>query len=379
MAVASTAIAALGAPLQPEKGPDGSWQPWHPWTPDKTLVPGPSQICPTSRFNHFVQRLATHPDAQLASAVAAVGGPKKLVEIFESLPPASSCGEMDKSNWKSKAFEKRWPTSSRQGPILDMSSGTTGTRFIDCIFSSLGFRTMHNFKCPDWASDCTSELDATDFVSDSPLPGYIEDAIKAHGDKGFPGMLLTVRDPKEWAISRVKHLPAQSSEYVGSPPCLRQSMYSKGLLHPISDADAVVVPQLITWAYDMCIATSKYKEFPDDHILMLNLFRTDMDEGEKDAHLVKQLTGFLRGPASSIFNRTQLQRLANSVQVNQSIRNCTATFVSTPTTGTRRSAVTTSLELRRPSQNKYDWEWEHAPADAEIMLNETTNLLVLQS
>ena len=108
-------------------------------------------------------------------------------------------------------------------------------------------------------------------------------------------MLLTVRDPKEWAVSRIKHLPAQSSEFIGCPPCLRQSMYSQGLLKPISDIEAVTVPQLITWAYSMCVATSKYKVYPDEHIMLLNLFRTDMTEAEKDAHLVKQLTHFLAG------------------------------------------------------------------------------------
>ena len=27
-----------------------------------------------------------------------------------------------------------------------------------------------------------------------------------------------------------------------------------------------------------CVATSKYKEYPDDHVMLLNLFRTDMTE-----------------------------------------------------------------------------------------------------
>ena len=324
-----------------------------------------------------MQTLASHPEAQLADAVASAGGVKSLTEIFESLPPAASCGEPEPSNWKYKAFHKRWPASSKQGPILDMSSGTTGTRFVDCVFSSLGFRTMHNFKCPDWADDCTSELDATDFVSDSPLPGYVEDAIKAHESKGFPGMLLTVRDPKEWALSRVKHLPAQSSEYVGCPPCLRQSMYAKGLLHPISDADAVIVPQLITWAYAMCIATSNYKAYPDDHVMVLNLFRKDMSEAEKDAHLVKQLTSFLRGPASSIFNRTQMKHLASSAQVEKGIRNRTENFVSTQTTDTSHSASRTSMEfVRRPAPaSKYDWEFDNGPDQAEAMVNETKSLV----
>lgn len=350
---ASSAIAVLGSPvLQPQA------QPWTPWTPDIKLVPGPSQVCPKHRFSHWIERLATHPDAQLGDAVARGGGAKKLAEIFASLPPSASCGEQDPTNWKAKALEKRWPASSELGPILDMASGTTGTRFVDCIFSELGFRTMHNFKCPEWATDCTSDLDSTDFVSDSPLPGYVEDAIKAHKDKGFPGMLLTVRDPKEWAISRIKHLPAQSSEYIGCPPCLRQGLYAQGLLKPISDIDAVTVPQLITWAYSMCVATSNYKEYPDDHIMLLNLFRTDMTEEEKDEHLVKQLTGFLRGPAASVVSRAQSIRSlhVNSVQVNESLRNCS--LQASSVTGNHVTAETTSFELVRPSPNKYDWEWE---------------------
>ena len=348
----AAALSVLGSPvLQPQV------QPWHPWTPDKLLVPGPSQVCSKNRFSHWMETLNTHPDAQLGDAVAREGGAKKMVEIFASLPPAASCGEQkDPTSYKAKAFQKRWPASSQLGPILDMASGTTGTRFVDCIFSSLGFRTMHNFKCPEWATDCTSEIDATDFVSDSPLPGYIEDAIKAHKDKGFPGMLLTVRDPREWAISRVKHLPAQSSEYIGCPPCLRQSLYAQGLLKPISDVDAVTVPQLITWAYSMCVATSKYKEYPDDHIMLLNLFRKDMTEGEKDAHLVKQLTGFLRGPAASVVSRAQLQKL-RSVQVNQSILNCSVQAI-TQTASHISTETTTSFELvRSPSPSKYEWEW----------------------
>jgi len=370
---AASAIAALAspvlqpqAPLQPQAQAP---QAWKPWTPDPKLAPGPSHVCPKQNFLHWMTRLGTHPDAQLGDAVARGGGAKKLTEIFASLPPAASCAEQDPNatDWKAKAFQKRWPASSQRGPILDMASGTTGTRFVDCVFSSLGFRTMHNFKCPEWGTDCTKDLDATDFVSDSPLPGYVEDAIKAHRAKGFPGMLLTVRDPKEWAVSRIKHLPAQSSEYIGCPPCLRQSMYSQGLLKPISDVEAVTVPQLVTWAYSMCVATSKYKEYPDDHIMLLNLFRTDMTEVEKDAHLVKQLTHFLAGPAASVVGASaRAQSLRNlqvhAAQVNQSVANCSsqASSVTGNHVSSQAEETTTRLQLVRAAPSKYEWEWDEA-------------------
>ena len=370
---ASSAIAVLASPvLQPQAQNPQSWT---PWTPDIKLAPGPSHVCPKKNFIHWMETLGTHPDAQLGDAVARGGGAKKLAEIFASLPPAAQCAEQDPNatDWKAKAFQKRWPASSQRGPILDMASGTTGTRFVDCVFSSLGFRTMHNFKCPEWGSDCTKDLDATDFVSDSPLPGYIEDAIKAHKEKGFPGMLLTVRDPKEWAVSRIKHLPAQSSEYIGCPPCLRQSMYAQGLLKPISDIDAVTVPQLITWAYSMCVATSNYKEYPDEHIMLLNLFRTDMSESEKDAHLVKQLTGFLAGPAASVVGASsRAQSIRNlqvhSAQVNQSVSNCSvqASSVTGNHVTSEAEETTTRLQLVRPAPSKYEWEWDDVVGEEQL-------------
>ena len=175
---AASAIAALASPvLQPQaqlQQPQAQApaQAWKPWTPDPKLAPGPSHVCPKQNFLHWMERLGTHPDAQLGDAVARGGGAKKLAEIFASLPPAASCAEQDPNatDWKAKAFQKRWPASSQRGPILDMASGTTGTRFVDCVFSSLGFRTMHNFKCPEWGTDCTK-------VRPSPSPNPHPDRL----------------------------------------------------------------------------------------------------------------------------------------------------------------------------------------------------------
>merc|ERR1711865_725300 len=143
-----------------------------------------------------------------------------------------------------------------------------------------------------------------------------------------------------------------------------------GLLKPISDIDAVTVPQLITWAYSMCVATSNYKEYPDEHIMLLNLFRTDMTEGEKDVHLVKQLTGFLAGPAASVVGASsRAQSIRNlqvhSAQVNQSVSNCSvqaSSVTGNHVTTTEEEEKTTRLELVRPAPSKYEWEWTTSSA-----------------
>ena len=115
----------------------------------------------------------------------------------------------------------------------------------------------------------------------------------------------------------------------------------------------------------MCVATSNYKEYPDEHIMLLNLFRKDMSESEKDAHLVKQLTGFLAGPAASVVGASsRAQSIRNlqvhSAQVNQSVSNCSvqASSVTGNHVASEAEETTTRLELVRPAQSKYEWEWD---------------------
>jgi len=49
---------------------------------------------------------------------------------------------------------------------MNVGQGTTGTRFLDCVFSGLGFRTTHNEVTIK--DDNTAFVDDFDYLSDNP-------------------------------------------------------------------------------------------------------------------------------------------------------------------------------------------------------------------
>merc|ERR1712118_383297 len=55
----------------------------------------------------------------------------------------------------------------RHGPVINLGEGTTGTRFLSCVFQRLGFRTSHNELISD-ANDYSS-LSEYDYISDNPM------------------------------------------------------------------------------------------------------------------------------------------------------------------------------------------------------------------
>ena len=86
---AASAIAALASPvLQPQaqlQQPQAQApaQAWKPWTPDPKLAPGPSHVCPKQNFLHWMERLGTHPDAQLGDAPLSAADMKSLDALDE--------------------------------------------------------------------------------------------------------------------------------------------------------------------------------------------------------------------------------------------------------------------------------------------------------
>ena len=87
------------------------------------------------------------------------------------------------------------------------------------------------WKCTNdsWSADadCTAAYDAYDVVSDTPVAYQLPYVLSSHPGPALAGALLTVRDPHDWAVSRLKHSavgkkhprPTQSFDMVNAVPC----------------------------------------------------------------------------------------------------------------------------------------------------------------
>ena len=89
----------------------------------------PRDLCPEPAFRASLAAVAEHLPGGLEQA----GGTENIVSSYLALPAHESCVAAPRP--------PQWPASKlRVGPILNVGEGTTGTRFVSCVFSELGFR-----------------------------------------------------------------------------------------------------------------------------------------------------------------------------------------------------------------------------------------------
>lgn len=102
-------------------------------TSGASIGASPSDLCPEPRFREMLTRVGSF----LPGALAQAGGAERIVSHFLALPKDDDCPTGPRP--------PRWRTSERTvGPIMNVGQGTTGTRFLDCVFSRLGTPTPTN-------------------------------------------------------------------------------------------------------------------------------------------------------------------------------------------------------------------------------------------
>jgi len=196
-----------------------------------------TSLCPPAEFGPALDELARH---LRPGTVDRAGGPTTLarhyVERFRH--PCINDGA---------GTSEPWPKSKRRSTlIVDMTDGTTGTRFLRCACRHVGLRGAHNAK--DLKTLGTRYLDGFDLVADSPVP-YLTDAIVATHAPNQTVFALTIRDPWDWHAHRLWHGGADSWR-AAHGGCARG-------FSTLGEPDAKTrVPRdlLAMWAWALCVA-----------------------------------------------------------------------------------------------------------------------------
>ena len=225
------------------------------------LHPSGIDLCPLGQWTAALDRLLRklrHGTLERA------GGYKALVANYRGHFSGHKCDHLAAINGSDFALsfvlgEESWPPSkrSRDGrrpPLLiDMGHGTTGTRFLTCVFRRLKIGTFHNTPPQnDTVADLTTWYDGFGALLDSPIP-YLLDALLATHLANETNLFISVRDPWDWVTSRRKH-PTASSWYVSTGGC-----GSIGVLigrHESSN-DEVARDLLVSWSWAICVATNR--------------------------------------------------------------------------------------------------------------------------
>jgi hypothetical protein len=148
-----------------------------------------------------------------------------------------------------------WTESQMQSPmIINVGEGTTGTRWLHRVMRKLGFHSAHN----ELSITNTTNADKWEYISDWPVP-----MITWHLAKSHPKAIywMTMRDPVEWAMSRVRH----HSDVVGQAcPC--------GRMHTGRETDISVWAQnyIVYSAWAACV-------LPRDRLTVKNFFSSTSD------------------------------------------------------------------------------------------------------
>lgn len=146
-----------------------------------------------------------------------------------------------------------------------------------------------------------------------------------NGDRKTPGVLLSLRDPEEWARSRLDHHIEDGSYTWGMlPRCLGESPRLTSVLGGPSQRAQVALAVMMFNAWAACLATSPAYGFEDqEHLLMINLFETGKSDADVDEELAERLSRFLLGPASAITVRADFDRERLTVShLTEKIRTC---------------------------------------------------------
>lgn len=105
---------------------------------------------------------------------------------------------------------------SQKPLVVNVGSGTTGTRWLDEVMGDLGFHTAHwkterkpkNMRKPHpphlgYSQEDINgsfEVDQYDFISDTPVSTLTWQILQSHPNALF---IMTVRDPMEWHDTRI--------------------------------------------------------------------------------------------------------------------------------------------------------------------------------
>jgi hypothetical protein len=275
----------------------------------------PFEFCPDFTHHPGFRKWLIEVARYLPGAMYDAGGMRKVIEHYEALPKNDRCPTA------SQLAAQTW-SKGRHGPIVNAGEGTTGTRFLSCVFDSMGFRTSHNeVLSPENAYESLNDYD---YVSDNPLNmRAIEIFAGRHGGQ-IPGVLLSLRDPKEWARSRIKHHRDGGAEHWrAASACLGWGGA------PISETDQMPLAVLTYNAFSACAATSPAFRYDDDHVLLVNLFQGNRSEEEVDAELARNLSRWLLNENRSRFliaptrNNTRISHAGMSVEsVTKGVEGC---------------------------------------------------------
>ena len=262
-----------------------------------------AEMCPEAEFRAALSMVA---NATSKPALARAGGAEAVVGRYLDKWGGRNC--------RSQPGGVDWPISqhARGGLLLGAGTGTTGTRYLACLFSSFGLRVFHTKGENDRVSErlrCTQcftngstfmELegmsrtaawDQYDFVTDTPVPDELAFLYATHPGKLLAGVILTVRDPVEWKRSRIEHHPHSENSTraldahrwnVGGLGC------SAAELAILGDSDLLVSQD--KFVYDSWAACRAMQDGRSrDDLLILNLFVETAEQVE--ARLLKFLSG----------------------------------------------------------------------------------------
>ena len=208
--------------------------------------------CPPADFRAAAINIA----ALLPGALKEVGGISEICAMYDAswaslIDPSKGCRG------------KPWPEVPRaHGLLLNAGAGTSGTRFINCVIKqSTALNTAHH------PSIETLQKPNVDFVSDSPVPYNLAYILAAHaGSKRSAGVLLSLRNPHEWMVDRMKKHGSSHCCSVPTMPC--------GKAIPItSPKDPKLAQHFYAYqAWAACLATSPKLGFDKLHLFAFNLF-----------------------------------------------------------------------------------------------------------
>ena len=216
-----------------------------------TLAPPPKRttgtdLCPLVNFTSALRELARH---LRSGTVDRAGGEIVLRRHF-----VDHFGRECVHRGAGRRGSPNWPPSARKAKkklIADLGDGTTGTRFVSCVARRVGLKVDHNNKQRAGRTG-TATFEDVDFVLDSPVP-YLTDALLATHTRDQVTLMLTVRDPWDWAASRLKHHLPQSADWrAANGGC--GDAFTK-----LSDAPRIVARDLLaTWAWALCVAANRW-------------------------------------------------------------------------------------------------------------------------
>ena len=223
----------------------------------------PMVSCPPRDFTNALRRLATH---LRPGTMARAGGVATLVTHYRThyggvcLPYNVPGGPHHNHSWPRSALK-----TGKKKLILDLSEGTTGTRFLHCVASTgLGLDARHGVgKARKFT---TRDFDSWAMVMDSPVPYLVRQLVEAHSSTQL-GTFLTVRDPWDWHVKRFKHRGAHGkANWTAAGAC-------SGRPTPLGAPDAsAMVPRdlLVFFAWTLCLTRARGFPCPvinlfDDH------------------------------------------------------------------------------------------------------------------